>query len=377
MQKPKPARRVTPENFNEADYLESNPDVAEAVAAGVIGSGREHFERYGVHEGRRSRPALGMAGLRAAKMARLSELLDLSLPHRCVGEKFDFLTEELRAQAGIAETDNVASNAYDAQTQALIKRHENGLVLDCGAGRRQVYYGNVVNFEIVDYETTDVIGVGERLPFKDNAFDAIISLAVLEHVRDPFACAREMVRVLKPGGELLCGVPFLQPQHGYPGHYYNMAPQGLRALFERDLEIIDHQVVESALPVWSLAWIVQSWAAGLSGGARDAFLSMRLGDLMEAPHRLLNRDWVRELLPEKNMELASGTLLTARKPALRKRAAKKPVKKAAPRAKSVSSGGSAKPPSPRAPARRVRCAGRAWSGCPCRRRPIPGAPVHP
>jgi SAM-dependent methyltransferase len=105
------------------------------------------------------------------------------------------------------------------------------------AGLRDIYYDNVVNYEIVDYDTTDVIGPGERLPFRDGVFDAVISIAVLEHVRDPFACAAEIVRVLKPGGELVCSVPFLQPLHGYPHHYYNMTPQGLRALFERSLLI--------------------------------------------------------------------------------------------------------------------------------------------
>jgi hypothetical protein len=109
---------------------------------------------------------------------------------------------------------------------------------------------------------------------------------------------------------------------------------------------------------------VHSWAAGLAGGARDAFLSMRLGDLMGPPHLLLNRDWVRQLSADKNMELASGTLLTARKPVARKRKAApkkaspkkavggKPAAKVPSRAKTISSGESVKPPSPRARAPR-------------------------
>jgi len=171
----------------------------------------------------------------------------------------------------------------------MISRHAEGLVLDCGAGLRDVYYENVVNYEIVDYDTTDVIGLGEALPFEDNVFDAVISIAVLEHVRNPFACAAEIIRVLKPGGELVCSVPFPQPLHGYPHHYYNMTTQGLRALFERALIIDDLSVVSEGLPVWSLTWIIRSWAEGLDEPARSEFLSMRLGDLRQFTPDMLDR----------------------------------------------------------------------------------------
>ncbi|HEX3450908.1 MAG TPA: methyltransferase domain-containing protein, partial [Isosphaeraceae bacterium] len=65
----------------------------------------------------------------------------------------------------------------------------------------------------------------------DDAFDAVISVPVLEQVRDPFTAAKEITRVLKPGGKLFCCVRFLQPFHGYPNHYYNMTHVGLASLF--------------------------------------------------------------------------------------------------------------------------------------------------
>jgi hypothetical protein len=44
---------ATEKNFNEAEYLAANPDVAPAVAAGVFTSGWSHFDLYGQREGRR------------------------------------------------------------------------------------------------------------------------------------------------------------------------------------------------------------------------------------------------------------------------------------------------------------------------------------
>ena len=107
------------------------------------------------------------------------------------------------------------------------------------------------------------------MPFVDNAFNAVLSIAVLEHVKDPFLCAREIARVLKPGGDLMCCVPFLQPLHGYPHHYYNMTHQGLKNLFEDLLKIDRLDVYENILPIASLTWIVRSWADGLKGKAKQ------------------------------------------------------------------------------------------------------------
>jgi SAM-dependent methyltransferase len=76
----------------------------------------------------------------------------------------------------------------------------SGPILDVGAGNfAPTYRDDVINVEIVPYPTTDVIGASEYLPFADESFDLVISVAVLEHVRDPFAAARELQRVLKAG----------------------------------------------------------------------------------------------------------------------------------------------------------------------------------
>jgi hypothetical protein len=122
------------------------------------------------------------------------------------------------------------------------------------------------------------------------------------------------VRVLKPGGKLICAVPFLQPLHGYPHHYYNMTHQGLRALFERSLQIDRQTVPDPTLPIWGLSWFVQSWASGLPADVREQFLDLRVRDLMANPETFFDQAFVRSLPIEKNFELASGTVLFATKP---------------------------------------------------------------
>ena len=61
---------------------------------------------------------------------------------------------------------------------------------------------------------------GEALPYPDGAFDAVLSHEVIEHVNDDRLAAREMLRVLRPGGRVI----LFCPNRLYPfethGHYW-------------------------------------------------------------------------------------------------------------------------------------------------------------
>ena len=51
------------------------------------------------------------------------------------------------------------------------------------------------------------IGHDGRLPYADASVDAACSLEVVEHVEDQFAFARELHRILKPGGNAIISTP--------------------------------------------------------------------------------------------------------------------------------------------------------------------------
>ncbi len=51
----------------------------------------------------------------------------------------------------------------------------------------------------IHYDT----GIGEALPYEDEAFDAVVCVDVLEHVSDLQKVLQEVARVLKPGGLFL------------------------------------------------------------------------------------------------------------------------------------------------------------------------------
>jgi len=114
----------------------------------------------------------------------------------------------------------------------------DALVLDCGSGNRSYPDPRVIGLEYSMFQAPDLFGDGHELPFKDNSFDLILSQAVVEHLHDPFAGAREIIRVLKPGGTVYVESAFMQPLHAVPFHFFNTTGWGLERLFS-NLNILE------------------------------------------------------------------------------------------------------------------------------------------
>jgi len=250
------------------------------------------------------------------RLDKIRPLLRSDMPFVENNRYFNFLSPDIKNQFNIHNTKEISNHQYGNDVLPMIEEisKQNGIIIDIGAGSKKKLHDNVFNLEIVPYASTDILCVGEILPFVDNSIDGIISIAVLEHVKDPFRCADEMIRVLKPGGKLYCVVPFLQPMHAYPNHYYNMTKQGLQNLFDDHLIIDNIECFKNLYPIWVLSWFLNSWANGLDNPIRHRFLDMKVRDLMRDPKTYLNMDFVKNLSSEKNSELASAHALTAHKP---------------------------------------------------------------
>ena len=71
----------------------------------------------------------------------------------------------------------------------------------------------------------------------EGTFDVVICEQVLEHVVDPFAAARTLRALAKPGGYVIVSTPFLVMVHELPLYgmfdYWRFTPRGLRRLLEQ------------------------------------------------------------------------------------------------------------------------------------------------
>lgn len=87
---------------------------------------------------------------------------------------------------------------------------------------------------VPDYHP-DIVGDIHNLPFADNSQEAILCLAVLEHIENPILASQELYRAIKPGGYCLIYVPFLYYYHaerGYYGDFWRYTPDSLEYLFK-------------------------------------------------------------------------------------------------------------------------------------------------
>jgi SAM-dependent methyltransferase len=117
---------------------------------------------------------------------------------------------------------------------------EHSLVLDAGAGEcryapffkshRYVAIDSSVGDASWDYSKLDVIGDLEQIPLRTDAFDAVVSVVVLEHTRRPQQVIDEMARVTRPNGKLFLVVPNQWEVHQQPNDFFRFTQYGVTHL---------------------------------------------------------------------------------------------------------------------------------------------------
>ncbi len=122
--------------------------------------------------------------------------------------------------------------AHAAFRASVLDQPSGAVCLSVGGGPTLVH-PRLINLNIVPFRNVHVVGSAYLLPFNDSSVDAVYCEAVLEHLEHPETAVAEMLRVLRPLGQVLAVTPFLQPYHGYPDHFQNFTLHGHVRLFER------------------------------------------------------------------------------------------------------------------------------------------------
>lgn len=169
-------------------------------------------------------------------------------------------------------------------------------VLNIGSGARsgcgrwlwesaEARSATVIDIDIVANEDINLIANAECLPLADDAVDAIVLQAVLEHVTDPRTVLAEALRVLRTGGIIYLEVPFLQGFHADPHDYQRYTLPGLRrrlAAFEE---------LESGVsvgPACTLVWVMRDLVSNIFTNRLLYAASRFLAGWLLAPLRYLD-----------------------------------------------------------------------------------------
>ena len=171
---------------------------------------------------------------------------------------------------------------FDAATRDQLaefaaKLPVDALVLDAGAGecqyapffkrQRYVSLDNAVGDEDWDYSKLDFIADLESIPFQSAAFDAVISVVVLEHTREPKSVVVEMGRVTRKSGRLFLVVPAQWEVHQAPNDFFRFTRYGV----EHMMNAAGFRV-ERIQPVGGFGWLMSRRSINtlsfFQGGAR-------------------------------------------------------------------------------------------------------------
>ncbi|EPR44463.1 Methyltransferase type 11 [Desulfovibrio sp. X2] len=116
---------------------------------------------------------------------------------------------------------------------AAKRRGEPALDLGCGRGRHRAAVERAGwTWTGADYaaEAAPLLCDAHALPFADESFGFVLSMAVLEHLSHPYRGCAEVARVLRPGGRFIATMAFLEPFH--KNSFFNISHLGALSLLE-------------------------------------------------------------------------------------------------------------------------------------------------
>jgi ubiquinone/menaquinone biosynthesis C-methylase UbiE len=215
---------------------------------------------------------------------------------------------------------------WDSQIESLIP-DGGGFFLDlaCGGGRKEWVESKGYDYIGLDYYLdfgVSLLADGTNVPLKDNVISVCTSIAVMEHMPDPWTACDELFRVLKPGGLYVGSTTFLYPFH--ERSYYNMTHLGVRHMLEKSGFVVEKILpwrisgLEALVRVLFVGRVLKQFVSSIARLEFKLIMSLRrIGAKLAA--RIYSKNERKsqrasQFMDEEPMRFTSGFIYLARKP---------------------------------------------------------------
>ena len=112
---------------------------------------------------------------------------------------------------------NILFVGSGGELQAVVESHLTSL-------------NKITSIDLDESRNPDLVMDVTNLQFKNNSFDYVFMLEVLEHIPEPTLAMGELHRCLRPGGKLFISTPFVFGIHDAPYDYFRYTKHGLQYL---------------------------------------------------------------------------------------------------------------------------------------------------
>ena len=143
---------------------------------------------------------------------------------------------------------DIRTHVQNTMQQALRDAgKDTGLIAEIG-GPHNSFYRDVSDYEfeflslygVADNPQVRVADITDCPQIESERYDAVVSISVFEHVERPWKAAKEIERILKPGGLAVHLAPFSYFYHKAPEDYWRYTPAGFAAIFD-GLEVVHEE----------------------------------------------------------------------------------------------------------------------------------------
>jgi SAM-dependent methyltransferase len=128
---------------------------------------------------------------------------------------------------------NALADAMHQLVGRLADAPQGAIALDLGSCRspyRELLLSKgfaVRTLDLTREENADYVGTVEATGLPDESFHLVLCTQVLEHSDNPWLAAKEIRRILRPGGHAIISVPHVWFYHPHPHDHWRFTQEGL------------------------------------------------------------------------------------------------------------------------------------------------------